>query len=66
MKAIVCDKCGKVMLLEDERPYLVSPAGVYRLIGERDCHSLDLCEDCACELIEAVRRTKDGESNDES
>lgn len=61
MKAIVCDKCGKVNLLEDERPYLMSPAGVYRLLGDKDWLSLDLCEECAYELMEAVRRTKDGE-----
>lgn len=30
MKAIVCDKCGKVIPLEDDIPYRY-PAGAYRL-----------------------------------
>ena len=59
MKAIVCDKCGKVNLLEDEKPYM-DPSGVYRLIGDRDDTVLDLCENCANELVEAVRNVKEG------
>ena len=59
MKAIVCDKCGKVNLLEDEKPYMY-PSGVYRLIGDRDDTVLDLCENCANELVEAVRNVKEG------
>lgn len=58
MKAYVCDKCGKVILLEDERPYMV-PIGVYQLIGDTDKMHLDLCEECANELVEAVRRVKE-------
>lgn len=55
MKAIVCDKCGKVVLLEDNGPYMY-PSGVYRLVNdERKEKTLDLCEDCAGELVEAVR-----------
>lgn len=60
MKAIVCDRCGKVNLLEDERPYLY-PTGVYRLLNDKDISAVDLCEECAAELVEAIRRTKDGE-----
>lgn len=60
MKAIVCDKCGKVNLLEDERPYMY-PTGVYRLVNDADSSVIDLCEECANELVEAIRRTKDGE-----
>lgn len=60
MKAIVCDKCGKVTLLEDEMPYMY-PSGVYRLFSDKDNSVLDICEDCKNELLEAVRRTKDGE-----
>lgn len=60
MKAIVCDKCGKVNLLEDERPYLY-PSGIYRLVSDKDDSVVDLCEECAAELVEAIRRTKDGE-----
>lgn len=58
MKAYVCDKCGKVILLEDERPYMM-PSGVYQLIGDTDKMHLDLCEECANELVEAVRRAKE-------
>lgn len=60
MKAIVCDKCGKVILLEDDRPYCY-PSGIYRLVNERGgAKELDLCEDCAGELVEVLRRM-DGE-----
>ena len=65
MKAIVCDKCGKVILLEDDKPYWVAPAGVFVL--QKDAHphvKMDLCEDCVDELMEAVRRTKDGDGNE--
>lgn len=55
MKAIVCDKCGKVALLEDDKPYMY-PTGVYRLVSDGcKAKDLDLCEDCAGELVEAVR-----------
>lgn len=60
MKAIVCDKCGKVTLLEDEFPYRY-PSSVYRLVCESGkAKELDLCEDCADGIIEALRR-RDGE-----
>ena len=60
MKAIVCDKCGKVTLLEDDRPYMY-PAGVYRLVSDRGgSKEIDLCEDCAGNLVELLRRM-DGE-----
>lgn len=60
MKAIVCDKCGHVTLLEDDMPYY-SPTGVYRLIDDKGGVNVDLCESCAAELVEAVRKMKDGE-----
>lgn len=60
MKAIVCDKCGNVNLLEDDKPYMF-PTGVYRLMSDKDNTVIDLCESCANELIEAVRETRDGE-----
>ena len=63
MRAIVCDKCGKVVLLEDDRPYLYSPAGVYRLLHERSGIEIELCEDCGNELIAEVRRMKEGDGN---
>ena len=63
MKAIVCDKCGHVTLLEDNKPYY-SPTGVYRLVNDRsEVNEIDLCEDCAAELVEAVRKMKDGEGD---
>lgn len=60
MKAIVCDKCGKVTLLEDDKPYTYAPIGIYVLLNELAGTRLELCEDCGNELIEAVRREKDG------
>ena len=60
MKAIVCDRCGKVTLLEDEFPYRY-PSGVYRLVHDTGkAKEIDLCEDCADGLIEVLRRM-DGE-----
>lgn len=60
MKAIVCDKCGKVTLFEDDKPYC-SPSGVYRLSGDGGFKDvLDLCEDCVGELMKAVREVKEG------
>jgi len=62
MNAIVCDKCGKVSLLEDGVPCL-RPSGVYRLISDKDNSVIDLCECCANELVDAVRRTKEADGN---
>lgn len=59
MKAIVCDKCGKVNLLEDDKPYMY-PTSVYRLISDRESSVIDLCEECTAELVAAVRRDDDG------
>lgn len=53
MRAIVCDCCGKVMLLEDNH---YSPEGIHHLtgciLGRSD---LDLCTECAEKLIKATR-----------
>lgn len=57
-KAIMCDKCGKITLLEDDKPYMY-PCGIYRLMNDQDGSVLDICEVCATELVEAVRRTKE-------
>ena len=59
MRAILCDKCGKTMLMED-RPFSMLPRGFHRLINDKDDTSLDLCEDCANELLAAVREVKGG------
>lgn len=58
MKAIVCDKCGKVVLLEDKYP-LGKEEGIHCLILTNDMtreSKLDLCQECAEELMAAVRR----------
>ena len=56
MKAIVCDKCGKVILLEENRYEYSTNSGVYHLIGGAKIgRELDLCESCAEELMAAVR-----------
>lgn len=54
MKGIVCDKCGKIVLLEDKKPYEY-PCGIYRLIGDSDNIVLDICEDCSKEFFELLR-----------
>ena len=57
MKAIVCDKCGKVILLEDGRYEYGTGSGAFHLIGGKFADSLlDLCEDCVEELMTAVRK----------
>lgn len=53
-EAYVCDKCGKVVLLEDSKPYM-SPSGIYQLVGEKSEYAIDLCENCVEELFERVR-----------
>lgn len=59
MKTIVCDKCGKVMLL----PFMkFPPPEMYELIGGPDGGlTLGLCVECGHELIEAVRKARDEE-----
>ena len=60
MKAIVCDMCGRVILLEDDKPY-ICPSGVYRLVSDKGYASeVDLCENCAGNLVKVLRRM-DGE-----
>ena len=54
MKAIVCDKCGKVVLLPDAPTAF--PTGINRLsMPSKDC-DIDLCDECTDELIAAVRK----------
>ena len=52
MKAIVCDCCGKTILLEN--PYCY-PSGTYQLHGEKEDLCIDLCEECAAKLTKAIR-----------
>lgn len=59
MKAIVCDKCGKVTLLEDDKMEYNAEAGVFRLIVfYGNTLKLDLCKECTEELVAAVREQK--------
>lgn len=54
MKAIVCDKCGKVVLLPD-RVNTCADVGFHQLYSDTlACSKLDLCEECAEELMKAV------------
>lgn len=63
MKAIVCDKCGKVIPLEDDWPCRY-PAGAYRLVNDRaEAKPIDLCEECVGELVKCLRKM-DGDSHD--
>jgi hypothetical protein len=59
MKAIVCDSCGKVVLLEDYCPGRM-PTGFHRMIHDSfvDKVDLDICDECYNRLIEAVRQEK--------
>lgn len=57
MRAIVCDCCGKVVLLEDG-PFC--PEGINHLSG-KICgqDGLDLSNECAEKLIKATKGTED-------
>ena len=56
MHAIVCDKCGKVILLEEDRVRgLCIPDDVFILRNDRRDTRIELCEDCGNELVAAVR-----------
>lgn len=56
MKAIVCDKCGKVILIPEDSGIYDPETGVYCLINSKDKRNLDLCEECAEELMALVRK----------
>lgn len=59
MRAYVCDKCGKVILLDDGMA--ISPEGMNRMTGSGlPDGELDLCDECVAELVEAVRNVKEG------
>lgn len=51
MFAIVCDCCGKTMLLasRDDHEHR------YKLLDEKNATHLDLCEECAGRLVQAAR-----------
>lgn len=58
MKAYVCDKCGKVVLIEDFPG--IRPEGINYMSGSGLPEGgLDLCDECVTELLEAVRTVKE-------
>ena len=64
MRAIVCDCCGKTVLLDDDRHY-AEPTGMHHLTGDILGRShLDLCDECAEKLIAAVRETEGNHATD--
>lgn len=62
-KAFVCDKCGKVILLDDDKLYYTPEHGISHLVCGGKCE-LDLCEDCVQELMAAVRDMREGATHD--
>lgn len=59
MRAYDCDKCGKVILLDDGMA--ISPKGMNHMTGSGlPDGELDLCDECVAELVEAVRNVKEG------
>jgi hypothetical protein len=53
MRAIVCDCFGKTELLE-EGPCDTMTS--YRLIGPKEALCIDLCEECAENIVKATRK----------
>lgn len=59
MKAIVCDKCGKVVLLEgDSFRY---PDEINVLYIQDKGQQIDMCNECTNELLEGIRKENDYE-----
>ena len=59
MRAFVCDKCGKVILLEDVPD--ICQKGINHITGRGlPDGELDLCDECVAELVEEVRNVKEG------
>lgn len=57
MDAIVCDRCGKVLLLEDGFRSSRLPEDIARMngfIGGKEVY-LDLCADCAENIVGLTR-----------
>ena len=53
MRAIVCDCCGKTELL-GEGPIDIMRS--YRLLGPKEELCIDLCEECAENIVKATRK----------
>jgi hypothetical protein len=56
MRAIVCDCCGKTELLCEETNPFSEPMHTYHLISPKGKTKLDLCEECAENLVKATRK----------
>lgn len=55
MKAIVCDKCGKVVLMEDDGLTTCTEGiNILQMLGKRQ--TIELCDECTDELVAAVRK----------
>lgn len=64
MRAYICDKCGKAVLLEDNTSPYECANGIYHLVSNfKGEYELDLCEDCVKELMSAIREMKGGDSD---
>lgn len=61
MKAIVCDKCGKTVLLPDVNVTCCEENGIYHMYSNCGTLHFDLCEDCANDLMAAVRERRASE-----
>lgn len=54
MRAIVCDCCGKVILIE-EREMWQKVDGVHCVVAKPEFIELDLCDECYNKLMDGVR-----------
>ena len=61
MKAIICDKCGKPVLLPDDNVTCCKENGIYHLYSDCGRLQLELCEDCSNDLMAAVRERRASE-----
>ena len=59
MKAIICDKCGKVILLSDDP--MCCADGINKLYVTSKKLDIDLCDECMDELVAAVRKGQEPE-----
>ena len=58
MKAYVCDRCGKAVLIEDFPG--IRPEGINYMSESGLLEGgLDLCDECVAELLAAVRTVKE-------
>lgn len=60
MKAIVCDCCGKCVLLSFETPW-VEPKGFHKVYDADSREAMELCDECFEKLTKAVREAAEME-----